>query len=313
MNGAYSNSFVILITTRDRAAFVHDLLRSIRQRVGEASVVVADSSVGSETKEICDAMGATHLRTHPQGKSSSMNLAVDQISAEIVIFLDDDVCVSSSDWLVELLAPFDDPAVAYVSGRVLAQQNQAEAQFIWESSGALDKGCSRIRLEPGDPHFISRRVASVAMGANHAVRRSTLIEVGCHDELFGPGEPIPGSGADTDLALKVFYSGASLEYAPKAVVLHRHPESMRDLYRRIFFYGVSDGSIHLRYFFATGRLSHLVEATFFQPGKRIKNLLRSMLGLHPFPPLLVVTSLGGVLCAPLFLLKAIALRKASQS
>lgn len=50
--------------------------------------------------------------------------------------------------------------------------------------------------------FIPRKnrslVQLVTMGANHMVKREVLLEIGAHDERFGPGEVIEGAGADLD-------------------------------------------------------------------------------------------------------------------
>jgi len=56
------------------------------------------------------------LREEKQGAYAARNTAVKASSGEILAFTDSD-CVTSSDWLKELVAPFAEPTVGLVQGR----------------------------------------------------------------------------------------------------------------------------------------------------------------------------------------------------
>lgn len=295
----------LLIPTMNRPGNIDRLLGSLQDfgylKRLDLKPVVVDSSHDDATKRMCLTYPADYIRAEGLGKSSAMNVAIQQLSSEYVGFLDDDIEIMNGSWLDNLMSNFANKEVGYVSGRVVAVERSTDAQDKWEEKGALNKGGKRI--EVGRDFFKRVRlqglqVQLVTMGANHVVRREVLNKVGLHDERFGPGQPIGGAGADLDLTYKVLMHGHSIVYDPTAVVGHHHPESMDELRSKLFVYGISDTAIHTKFLMEFGDIRGLFQI-FFRPGQNTHRMIKSLLGRYPLPADVILSSIAGNVVGPI--------------
>jgi glycosyltransferase involved in cell wall biosynthesis len=245
----------LMIPTKDRPENIDRLLGSLENHKylqrEDFQAVVVDSSKDSQTKSVAHSFSAQHIDAVDLGKSEAMNLAIDSLDTPFIGFLDDDIIIISDTWLDTMMRNFNAPEIGYVSGRVRAATPTTQAQEKWEQKGALNKGPKRIVA--GSEFFKAKRLKGVpvqlfTMGANHIMRASVLEHIGGHDERFGPGQVIPGAGADLDLSYKVIQHGYTAVYDPEAVVEHVHPEEFEELREKMFQYGISDTAIHLKFF-----------------------------------------------------------------
>ena len=78
-------------------------------------------------------------------------------------------------------------------------------------------------------------------GANFAVRRSALADLGGFDPLLGAGSPGRG-GEDLDMFLRVILAGGRICYLPSALVWHRHRADIQALSEQIYSYGYGLGA-----------------------------------------------------------------------
>ena len=79
-----------------------------------------------------------------------------------------------------------------------------------------------------------------------AFRREALLELGGFDPYSGAGTPARGA-EDLDICIRLIFSGQTLVYEPRAIVRHRHLDTMRLLYRKVFSYGIGLGALIAKY------------------------------------------------------------------
>jgi O-antigen/teichoic acid export membrane protein/GT2 family glycosyltransferase len=154
-----------------------------------------------------------------RGLSGARNTGLHAAEADVIAFLDDDA-VAAPDWLANLIAPYADPAVLGVGGRVLAnwlggRPSWFPAEFDWVV------GCS-YRGMPTERSTIRNFI-----GANMSLRRSLLVESGGFDTALGRIGSHPVGCEETELCIRVqrhHPDGVHL-YEPAAEVLHSVPRS----------------------------------------------------------------------------------------
>ena len=85
------------------------------------------------------------------------------------------------------------------------------------------------------------RVSQYGTGANFAVRKDVLQDVGGFDEGLGVGAPT-GGGEDIDMFVRVLLAGHVLVREPSAVVWHRHRRTADELEVQVRNYGLGLGA-----------------------------------------------------------------------
>ena len=116
------------------------------------------------------------------------NRSAREAGTEIVALTDDDVALDP-DWLGFLVAGFDRPEVACVTGLILPSQLETRAQLLIEEFGGFSKGFERRRWDL-DRHRLDHPLypylfGMYGSGANAAWRRSVLLEIGGYDACLG--------------------------------------------------------------------------------------------------------------------------------
>lgn len=298
----------LIIATKDHSTKIDRMLCVIAELgvLGDIKVYVVDSSADSKTQEICAAYSqAMWLDARGKGKTQALNMAVLAASSDFIAFLDDDAVPIGNRWLDPLLKHFDDDNVGYVSGRVLAEEKRTAAQVAWEGKGALDKGIKFLRLGKlffNKPQLKGLQVQLATMGANHVVRRSVFDKIGLHDERFGPGQKVPGAGADLDLTYRVLQAGYSVVYEPSSLVYHSHPEAFEELREKLYLYGIGDTAIHCKFLFEFGDWRSFFQLL-YRPAQNLGRAIRNLLGLHPMPARCSLHSTMGNFAGVFFYLK----------
>ena len=128
---ATPSSITILIGAHNEAATIGAKLASVASALptwsGEAMVLVADDGSTDDTAAIAERHGATVLRCPRGGKAAALNAAAALITGEIVVMTDADPLFDART-LPALLAPFADPRVGAVAGRVETIRDHAAAR-----------------------------------------------------------------------------------------------------------------------------------------------------------------------------------------
>lgn len=229
----------IVICTRRRAADLAGCLASLSEEVAKGrDIVVVDNGPDAETEAVTRRHpGVRYVQEPRPGLSRARNAGVAAARGEVAVFVDDDVRPEPG-WIEPLLAGFA-PGVDVVCGLVLPETLEAEAQIAFQ----YDLGFGGMGHLPlmFDREFLDKTAGSppvwdIGAGANMAVRRQRVLELGGFDERVGPGAA-GGCGDDSEYWHRVLHAGGRIVYEPLSVVCHRHRDSWSDLKRQAYGYG----------------------------------------------------------------------------
>jgi glycosyltransferase involved in cell wall biosynthesis len=239
-------SLSIAICTKDRAKRLARLLASLMPVVGASRfratevLVVDNASVDPATRVAVAGFDDVAYVFEPRaGLDFARNAALRHASGDLLAFLDDDVVVDRG-WLDGLFAAWQGcPDAGGFSGLVLPYRLDTEAQVQFELRGGFGRG-----FEPKVFHSASadnplHPVGSGVIGAgcNMAFDRSLLLSLGGFDEALDTGAPLPGGG-DLDIFYRVLRSGRAVVYEPRYSVYHEHRETLPQLRRQYWSWGL---------------------------------------------------------------------------
>jgi GT2 family glycosyltransferase len=179
------------------------------------------------------------------GLSHARNAGAVAANGDLVAFTDDDVAIDP-DWLACLVAGFDNPAVACVTGLILPLELETDAQRLLEEFGGYAKGFDRrtwdLDEHRSDSALYPYTVGAFGSGASAAFRRDALAAIGGFDNALGAGTAARG-GEDIDIYVTCIEKGYQIVYEPGAIVRHAHNREMDQVHRKVRDYGVGLGAM----------------------------------------------------------------------
>ena len=194
-------------------------------------IVLVDNGSTDDTPRRLQAFAAASrarvvvLAEPRRGASAARNTGVRAATGDVVVFTDADCC-PGPDWLAAVRRPLADATVGAVAGRLASTA----------PGGVIEMFGSLFTLQaPAAPARHTRWTpwAGGFPTANLAVRRELLLRAGGFDES------IAIYGEDHDLCARLYATGATIVYAPDAVVAHQHRVALRPMLRQAFGFGRS--------------------------------------------------------------------------
>ncbi|MCI4326154.1 MAG: glycosyltransferase [Thermoplasmata archaeon] len=198
MGSSPSPTFIsVVATVKNERSHIAQLLESLLAQEGPFEVVVVDALSHDGTWDILRTYAAAHpalIRVAQKYGSRGIgrNAAVAHARGEFVAFIDGD-CFADSRWLAEIRA-------ALREGDVAAGETKAVGSA---SYGALE----RVEL-------FQRGNDVTYPSCNLGYRRSLFLALGGFDPRFITAE-------DIDLNLRAVERGATIRFAPRAIVNHQ--------------------------------------------------------------------------------------------
>jgi mycofactocin system glycosyltransferase len=238
---ASASDVVVVVPVRDRAGRLDRCLEALG--AGDRVIVVDD---GSADPAAIAAVAGRHnarlvRRASSGGPAVARNLAIEEVTSELVAFVDSD-CRVPTDWLDRLAGHFADSAVGAVAPRVVSARHDASGRYR-HRCGLLDLGPDAARVQP-------LGVVGYVPTAALVVRRSALAEVGAFDNDLRYGE-------DVDLVWRLDAAGWRVRYDPAVEVHHDEPVDWPARLAKRLRYGTAAAPLAVRH---PGASAHLVAA-----------------------------------------------------
>jgi GT2 family glycosyltransferase len=234
----------IVICSHNRSADVAECMSALFPQIGgQAEVILVDSASDQKNKaemaELTILFPALKLmRVDQPGLSRARNRGVHLAAAEWVVFLDDDA-VPFPDWLGKLLAAVSvaSPTQAVIGGGIYPRwpdgMNGEHLSKRWKMFLSLAEADKPGSVTDGYP----------VNGANYAIRRRVLLDIGGFPERLGRVGASLVSGDDSHVTKSVLDAGLCAGFDPAFKVYHKiSPERLKIswILRRTFWEGVSE-------------------------------------------------------------------------
>jgi GT2 family glycosyltransferase len=231
-----------VICTVGRADSIGRAVASVlAQEYRQIELIVVDQTADDSTRDACAPFNRDprfrYVHTDRTGLSHAYNLGIAASAAEIIAFTDDD-CVAPPDWASSIVDVFDAHAdVDMLYGQTLAPVGHVDGATIIPTLAF--KRPRRIERATG--------IEIIGMGANFALRRSLIAEVGLFDEALGGGGPLRSS-QDFDFQYRVYKAGRVVRLSPEVTVDHYGARQTGDQWdKTLKAYGIGDGAFYWKH------------------------------------------------------------------
>jgi GT2 family glycosyltransferase len=217
----------VVIPTYNRVDTLVSCLRALQaQRLSRADyevVVVDDGSTDRTAEVLCAWIRSTEMSLRAWsrangGPAAARNEGIRLSRGALIAFLDDD-CAPEPDWLQSLIDALPpDARCAGIGGRIVGKSDALVARYIdW-------RGLLEHQRGAGGYNYL--------VTANALFHKRCLLEVGGFDERFRWA-----GGEDPELARRLRARGYYLGATDRALVVHRHRETIRGFVNMAVRYG----------------------------------------------------------------------------
>jgi GT2 family glycosyltransferase len=292
------------ICTRERPDDLRRALTALTRMDGAADILVVDNApVSDATRTVVAEFPRVRYVVEPaKGLDNARNRAMAETDADVVAISDDDAVVDHH-WFNAILAPFERPDVAVVTGLTLPLELENDAQEEFEVlAGFSRRGFQRrdFRLPGTSP----LSTGPIGAGANMAIRRSVLREIGPFDPALDAGTPT-GSGGDHEFFSRVIRAGHTIIYDPAAMNRHRHRRTHAELISTMHGYGMGAYSVMTKALLEFGDSAAIRHAAGWFIHDQLPDLLNALTSSRSRRPLdVVLAELRGCAAGPFAFLRS---------
>ncbi|HBJ33552.1 MAG TPA: hypothetical protein DDZ51_02090 [Planctomycetaceae bacterium] len=234
----------VVVPTLNEAGFIGNCIRSIRNAVSAARVeiIVVDNGSRDDTVEIAWREGAIAIVVTGATIAKQRNVGAARAEGELIAFVDAD-CTVSPGWLQAGIQQFRDTNVVSAG----ASPDPPPDADSW-----VEQAWCFLKRQPNEQ---ARRVPWIA-SCNLWVRKSTFQQCGGFDESLETCE-------DSDLGYRLGDLGDVVSDPAMAIVHHREPKTLKQLYRKEIWHGKNSFDGVLRGRFTPSELPSLITPILF--------------------------------------------------
>jgi glycosyltransferase involved in cell wall biosynthesis len=221
----------IIIPTKNNEDTIRELLLSLLdQTIKPDEIIVVDSS-SDNTSKIVREYPVTLITSPAKGANHARNVGIRNSTGDILVFIDGD-CKADKDWLKYIIQGFAKENIACVGGSVKTLNLN---NFI-----GLYGELSIFQLMPiydNDAIVTKENFArsKKPISANMAITRDVFEKIGDFDEKY------LGGYEEFDYEHRIVESGYNILCSSKAVVEHKHRETLELLFNQYYKYGIGSG------------------------------------------------------------------------
>jgi glycosyltransferase involved in cell wall biosynthesis len=203
----------VIIPTYNRVRSLQDTLKSLAEQTLAASrfevIVVDDGSTEKVENRFLDGFPFVlhYIYQDNQGDAEARNTGAQNSSADLLVFLDDDVIVGK-DYLAAIVEAHEDSTNKIVVG----------TQILWIEEGNPPTGGSEIPgYQLGDQSLTKIKFSDVCSN-NMSIRRESYHSIGLMESLNFSGSSM---WCDVDFSYRAYLKGFGFYLSNKAVCWHR--------------------------------------------------------------------------------------------
>lgn len=224
----------VVVPTFNRRPLLEECLKSLEAQsfpLEDFEVLVMDDGSVDDSKEFLETLkqetplNLKVFQLNHGGIARARNRGIRESVGGIICFIDDD-CTAGTDWIAELVKPFENEKIGCVGGKVRAYKTETWTEKYLEESGFFDQ--KRFRQK------------NCLIAGSSAFRKKVLEELNGYDEHLHSWE-------DIDVSIRVQLAGHKIAYQPDAVVYHRHPSSVWAFISKQSGYGRGYVMCHRKY------------------------------------------------------------------
>lgn len=224
-------SVAVIVPTRDRLDLLRVCIDGVLQRTDypDLSLIVADNdSIEPGTRAFLDALpgrdGRARVLPCPGGFNFSAicNRAAAAASADILVFLNNDIEITEAGWLKALVRHALGPGAGAVGPTLLYPNGRIQHAGVALGPGGTAGHILRDKPASALGALASPRAVAAVTGACLAVRRDRFEAVGGFDEAFAV------IYNDVDLCLRLAARGWGALWLPDIRLVHRESASRRN-------------------------------------------------------------------------------------
>jgi GT2 family glycosyltransferase len=188
-------------------------------------IVVNDGSTDETAKIVSEYRSFRLINTENRGLSSARNTGIQNSTAELIAFIDDDAYPDGL-WLKYLVLFMLENDFAGVGG-----PNLPPSRKDWKSDA--------MGYSPGGPNpvLVSDRIAEHIPGCNMMFRKEALTAINGFDPVFR------AAGDDVDLCWRLTERGEVIGFSPAAMVWHQRRGSIRKYWKQQKGYGRAEAML----------------------------------------------------------------------
>ena len=280
----YNSPATIAICTRNRTDDLKLCLHALMKLPdrGQEILVIDNAPSTDDTKKlVAEFPSVRYILEERKGLDIARNRAVVEASNEIIVFTDDDA-LPDPRWLEKITRHFDDPLVMCVAGMTMPLEQETKAQEAIEEYSPFGKGFFLKRFSFTKSHPLA--TGNIGAGANMAIRKSLISEIGGFDEALDAGT-LTRSGGDHEFFARILLGGYHIIYDPEALSWHRHRRTWKEAVQAIHGYGVGVYAFWTRLFFVEKQYSIILFPKRWLLQTQLPNLYRSLFKIKKHYPL----------------------------
>ena len=192
----------------------------IAQTWPDWELLIVGQGADPELERVCQSLRQLdsrirYLHLERKGISLARNAGLLAASGDIIAFTDDD-CEAAPDWLETLVTLFTQhPQVGMIGGALVAPPVSR-----WKLESCLSLTPAELLYDPASGEQAPPGWGW--LGANFAVRKAIVEQVGLFDEWLGVGASRFAAAEDVDYNMRALAAGVSVLCTPTAVVRHTY-------------------------------------------------------------------------------------------